>query len=58
MDTNCKARTNQIRLQSFYKDLKEYFEKRDIKEFDKNNVAYRQKLAKKQKNKSLYAAIQ
>jgi RNA-directed DNA polymerase len=35
----------------FNKNLKGYFEKRDIKEFDKNNVAYRQKLAKKQKYK-------
>lgn len=35
----------------FNTELKEYFEKRDIKEFDKNNVAYRQKLAKKQKYK-------
>ncbi|TWE01936.1 RNA-directed DNA polymerase [Neobacillus bataviensis] len=35
----------------FNKYLKGYFEKRDIKEFDKNNVAYRQKLAKKQKYK-------
>ena len=35
----------------FNTDLKEYFEKRDIKEFDRNNVAYRQKLAKKQKYK-------
>ncbi|WP_224752650.1 HNH endonuclease [Metabacillus arenae] len=33
----------------FNKNLKDYFEKRDIKEFDRNNVAYRQKLAKKQK---------
>jgi RNA-directed DNA polymerase len=33
----------------FNKYLKKYFEKRDIKEFDRNNVAYRQKLAKKQK---------
>jgi RNA-directed DNA polymerase len=31
--------------------LKEYFAKRDIKEFDRNNVAYRQKLAKWQKYK-------
>lgn len=30
-------------------ELKEYFEKRDIKEFDRNNVMYRQKLAKMQK---------
>lgn len=29
-------------------ELKEYFEKRDRKEFDLNNVFYRQKLAKKQ----------
>lgn len=35
----------------YNKELKEYFEKRDIKEFDKNNVAYRQKLAKKQEYK-------
>jgi RNA-directed DNA polymerase len=35
----------------FNKNLKDYFEKRDIKEFDRNNVAYRQKLAKKQKFK-------
>jgi RNA-directed DNA polymerase len=35
----------------FNKNLKEYFENRDIKEFDRNNVAYRQKLAKKQKYK-------
>ncbi|WP_222439469.1 group II intron maturase-specific domain-containing protein, partial [Sporosarcina sp. BP05] len=35
----------------FNKSLKSYFEKRDIKEFDRNNVAYRQKLAKKQKYK-------
>lgn len=35
----------------FNKNLKGYFEKRDIKEFHKNNVAYRQKLAKKQKYK-------
>jgi RNA-directed DNA polymerase len=35
----------------FNKNLKDYFEKRDIKEFDRNNVAYRQKLAKKQKYK-------
>ncbi|PDZ93878.1 reverse transcriptase, partial [Bacillus cereus] len=33
----------------FNKDLKEYFEKRDVKDFDRNNVAYRQKLAKRQK---------
>lgn len=32
-------------------DLKDYFEQRDVKEFDRNNVAYRQKLAKKQKYK-------
>ncbi|MBC2580742.1 reverse transcriptase [Clostridium sp. DJ247] len=32
----------------YNKELKEYFRKRDKKEFDKNNVAYRQKLAKKQ----------
>lgn len=32
----------------YNKELKEYFIKRDKKEFDKNNVAYRQKLAKKQ----------
>jgi len=31
----------------FNKELKEYFKKRDIKEFDRNNVAYRQKLTKK-----------
>jgi RNA-directed DNA polymerase len=31
--------------------LKDYFVKRDIKEFDRNNVAYRQKLAKRQKYK-------
>lgn len=35
----------------FNKYLKEYFQNRDIKEFDRNNVAYRQKLAKKQKYK-------
>jgi RNA-directed DNA polymerase len=35
----------------FNKELKEYFKKRDIKEFDRNNVAYRQKLAKKQNYK-------
>jgi RNA-directed DNA polymerase len=35
----------------FNAELKEYFEKRNIKEFDRNNVAYRQKLAKKQKYK-------
>jgi RNA-directed DNA polymerase len=35
----------------FNKNLKGYFEKRDTKEFDRNNVAYRQKLAKKQKYK-------
>ncbi|WP_299093913.1 HNH endonuclease signature motif containing protein [uncultured Metabacillus sp.] len=33
----------------FNKNLKDYFEKRDIKEFNRNNVAHRQKLAKKQK---------
>ncbi|OON94207.1 MAG: hypothetical protein ATN31_04110 [Candidatus Epulonipiscioides saccharophilum] len=33
----------------FNKELEEYFTKRNIKEFDKNNVAYRQKLAKKQR---------
>ena len=33
----------------FNKELKEYFRKRDIKEFDRNNVTYRRKLAKKQK---------
>ena len=32
----------------YNKELKEYFNKRNKKEFDKNNVAYRQKLAKKQ----------
>lgn len=32
-------------------ELKEYFNKRAIKEFHKNNVAYRQKLAKRQKYK-------
>ena len=35
----------------FNKNLKDYFKNRDIKEFDRNNVAYRQKLAKKQKYK-------
>ena len=35
----------------FNKNLKDYFEKLDMKEFDRNNVAYRQKLAKKQKYK-------
>lgn len=35
----------------FNKELIGYFEKRDIKEFNRNNVAYRQKLAKKQKYK-------
>ncbi|MGD6968998.1 group II intron reverse transcriptase/maturase [Rossellomorea vietnamensis] len=35
----------------FNKNLKDYFEKRDIKEFDRNNVAYRQKLAKKRNYK-------
>lgn len=30
------------------KKLKDYFNKRNIKEFDRNNVPYRQKLAKKQ----------
>lgn len=33
----------------FNVELKDYFERRDRKEFDLNNVAYRQKLAKKQK---------
>lgn len=33
----------------YNKELKEYYSKRDIREFNKNNVAYRQKLAKKQK---------
>ena len=33
----------------FDANLKEYFDNRDRKEFDLNNVAYRQKLAKKQK---------
>ncbi|WP_337595421.1 HNH endonuclease [Ruthenibacterium lactatiformans] len=33
----------------FDADLKEYFNKRDRNKFDLNNVAYRQKLAKKQK---------
>ncbi|OON95960.1 MAG: group II intron reverse transcriptase/maturase, partial [Candidatus Epulonipiscioides saccharophilum] len=32
----------------FNKELEEYFIKRNIQEFDKNNVVYRQKLAKKQ----------
>lgn len=35
----------------FNKDLKKYYETRDRKEFDRNNVTYRQKLAKKQKYK-------
>ncbi len=35
----------------FNKNLEDYFEKCDIKEFDRNNVAYRQKLARKQKYK-------
>ncbi len=30
----------------FNKNLKDYFEKRDVKEFDRNNIAYKQKLAK------------
>jgi len=38
----------------FDKDLKEYFEKRDIKEFNLNSVAYRQKLAKTQKHKNTF----
>jgi RNA-directed DNA polymerase len=42
----------------FNKNLKGYFEKRDMKEFDKNNVAYRQKLAKKQKYKCPLSTIQ
>lgn len=49
MDTNCKACTIKYDYSPFNKKLKGYFEKRDMKEFDKNNVAYRQKLAKKQK---------
>lgn len=32
----------------YNKELTDYFLKRDIKKFDRNNVAYRQKLAKKQ----------
>ena len=36
---------------TYNKELQDYFEKRNIKEFDRNNVAYRQKLAKKQKYK-------
>jgi RNA-directed DNA polymerase len=32
----------------FDKNLAEYYKLRDLKEFEKNNVAYRQKLAKKQ----------
>lgn len=35
----------------YNKVLAEYFNKRDIKEFDRNNVSYRQKLAKKQNYK-------
>ncbi|AOY77259.1 group II intron reverse transcriptase/maturase [Clostridium formicaceticum] len=35
----------------YNRELKEYFYKRDIKEFHKNNVAYRKKLAKKQEYK-------
>lgn len=35
----------------FNRELIGYFEKRDIKEFNRNNVAYRKKLAKKQKHK-------
>lgn len=33
----------------FNKELKEYYDLRDKKEFDRNNVVYRQKLAKRQK---------
>jgi RNA-directed DNA polymerase len=35
----------------FNKELLGYFKRRDIKDFNRNNVAYRQKLAKKQKYK-------
>jgi RNA-directed DNA polymerase len=31
--------------------LKDYFNKRDVKAFDRHNVAYRQKLARKQQYK-------
>lgn len=36
---------------SYDKELKDYFNKRNIKEFDRHNVAYRQKLARKQQYK-------
>ncbi|MED4253433.1 group II intron reverse transcriptase/maturase [Priestia megaterium] len=35
----------------FDSNLTDYYQKRDIKLFEKNNVSYRQKLAKKQKHK-------
>jgi RNA-directed DNA polymerase len=35
----------------YNKELKNYFTKRNIKEFDRNNVAYRRKLAKRQNYK-------